>query len=149
MQQHEMDNTVPHPLVSAQSHGGQSEVARGRVGGISRLIGCIALVLLGGLSLGGPTSTRITGKAEAQVLPGGLSGKRIETFVIDPASFSMVTSAEPNIETAEGTTTYILTSRGSVTFTPMDGAQRTMTLNASDRVIERPFAGTVTVVRSR
>ena len=142
-----MNHTRPYILVSLRALDGQSKVARDHPDELSRLIGCVTLVLLCGLSLGSPVG--VAGQAEAQVLPGGLSGKRIETFVIDPASFSMVTSAEPNIETAEGTTTYILTSRGSVTFTPLDGSQRTITLNASDRVIERPFAGTVTVVRSR
>jgi hypothetical protein len=42
-----------------------------------------------------------------------------------------------------------LTSRGSVTFKPLSGAQRAIDLEVDDRVIERPFAGTVTVVRDR
>src|SRR5688572_9915617 len=99
MQQHEMNHTRPYFLVSLRA-----------LGGLSHLIGCVTLVLLWSLSLGSPVW--VAEQAEAQAIPGGLSGKRIETFVIDPASFAMVTSAEPDIDTAEGATTYILTSRG-------------------------------------
>jgi hypothetical protein len=108
---------------------------------------CLTLVLLCALPVGNHLAT--TPQAEAQVSSGGLRGKRIETFVIDPASFSLVTNAVPEIAATDSATTYVLTSRGSVTFKPLSGAQRAIDLEVDDRVIERPFAGTVTVVRDR
>ena len=147
MQKNRIDHRGRYILVLTRAHDRLINRSRRRTASANRLLAYLALILLCSLSLGNPI--RFTNQAEAQFLPGGLSGKRIETFMINPASFSMVTSAEPDVETDDETTTYTLTSQGSVTFTPVDAPQRTISLNASDQVIERPLAGTVTVVRNR
>lgn len=45
--------------------------------------------------------------------------------------------------------TYIMQSDADVRFKPSGASTKTIDLDPDDMVIERPFAGTVTVVRDR
>jgi hypothetical protein len=95
------------------------------------------------------TKTSGVGKVEAQISAGG-RGKLAETYVIDPASFKLVTSATPAIEVRDGGTIYTLTSSGTVSFNGLDSiTTTTIQVDANDIIIERPLAGAVTVVRDR
>jgi len=94
------------------------------------------------------TKTSDVGNVEAQVAAGG-RGKLAETYVIDPASFKLVTSATPTIEVRDGGTIYTLTSSGTVSFNVLDASATTIQVDTNDIIIERPLAGAVTVVRDR
>jgi hypothetical protein len=94
------------------------------------------------------TKTSGVGNVEAQVSAVGRS-KLAETYVIDPASFKLVTSAMPAIEVRDGGTIYTLTSSGTVSFNMLDSSTTTIQIDTNDIIIERPLAGAVTVVRDR
>ena len=147
MSKYAINRTGAHHHDTVRTRRGRSGLSRCYPRGACRLVIRLTLVLLCALPVGSHLSTMP--QAEAQVSAGGLRGKRIETFVIDPASFSLVTNAVPEIDATDGATTYVLTASGSMTFNLLSGAQRTITLDVDDRIIERPFAGTVTVVRDR
>lgn len=90
------------------------------------------------------------GEAEAQISVTTQRGQQIETFVIDPESFALLTNDQPpTVEVSDQATTYTLQSDGNVTFTLSGAAAKTIDLDPRDMVIERPFAGTVTVIRDR
>ena len=72
----------------------------------------------------------------------------IETFTIEPNSFFLLADSEPNIVISDGTTEYILTSNGSVSFTLTNGSDRSLNLDPDEIVIERPISGAVTLIRS-
>ena len=107
----------------------------------------LAMALCFGLALSGCTSN--PGAAEAQAPATQQPGQRIETFVIDPASFSLLTDRPATIEVTDHATTYTLQSDGDVTFEPSGAPAKTINLDPTDIVIERPLAGTITVVRDR
>ena len=92
------------------------------------------------LALGGCNS--VGNEAEAA------QSRIIETFTIEPNSFFLLADSEPNIVISDGTTEYILTSNGSVSFTLTNGTGRSMNLDSNEIVIERPASGVVTVIRS-
>jgi hypothetical protein len=89
------------------------------------------------------------GPVAAQVAAGGGQGKLAQTYAIDPASFELVSQAAPAIEVKDGVTIYTLTASGTVTFHALDAGARTIEVDANDLIIERPAAGSVTVVRDR
>jgi hypothetical protein len=105
----------------------------------------LAIAVLCGLTLMGCKSN--PGEAEAQT--SATTGQQIETFVIDPESFALLTNQPPTVEISDQATTYTLQSDGNVTFTLSGATTRTIALDPEDMVIERPFAGTVTVIRDR
>ena len=107
----------------------------------------LATAVCFGLILSGCTSN--PGEAEAQSPVTAQPGQRIETFVMDPASFSLVTERPPTIEVTDNATTYTLQSDGDVTFEPSSAPAKTIDLDPADMVIERPLAGTITVIRDR
>ena len=85
------------------------------------------------------------GDAEAQ--DGTEGERRIETFRVDAGSFELVVDAEPMVTISDGTTRYELTSNGTITFILQTGQEQTFPLETGDEVIERPAAGTVTLIR--
>jgi len=89
------------------------------------------------------------GEAEAQTPGTTQRGQQIATFVIDPESFVLLTTRPPTVEISDQATTYTLQSDGDVTFTLSGATTKTIALDPEDVVIERPFAGTVTVIRNR
>lgn len=94
------------------------------------------------------TKTSGVGNVAAQGSAGG-RGKLAETYVIDPATFKLVTDATPSIEVRDGGTIYTLTSSGTVSFNVLDASATTIRVDTNDIIIERPLAGAVTVVRDR
>jgi hypothetical protein len=74
-------------------------------------------------------------------------GRLVETFSIAPNSFVLLTEGEPNITVSNDTTEYTLTSEGSVSFTPVNGTDRSINLDPNEIVIERPASGMLTVIR--
>ncbi|HEY7708804.1 MAG TPA: hypothetical protein VIG57_02105 [Candidatus Entotheonella sp.] len=107
----------------------------------------LAIAVFCGLTLMGCKSN--PGEAEAQTSVTTQRGQQIETFVIDPESFALLTNQPPTVEISDQATTYTLQSDGNVTFTLLGATTKTIALDPEDMVIERPFAGTVTVIRDR
>jgi hypothetical protein len=107
----------------------------------------LVIAVFCGLTLIGCKSN--PGEAEAQTSVTTQRGQQIETFVIAPESFALLTNQPPTVEISDQATTYTLQSDGNVTFTLSDATTRTIALDPEDMVIERPFAGTVTVIRDR
>ena len=107
----------------------------------------VALTVCSGVSFTSVTAD--IGEAEAQSTT-GQRGKLIETYMIDPASFALVTNAVPSIEVKDGVTIYTLVSQATVSFTTTEtsGSVR-IQVDAEDMIIERPETGSVTVVRDR
>ena len=114
--------------------------------GTRSVVALLAIAVFCGLTLSGCKSA--PGEAEAQT-PGTQRGQRIETFVIDPESFSLLTNRPPTVEVSDHATIYTLQSDGDVTFQRSSASTKTIDLDPDDIVIERPFAGTVTVIRDR
>ena len=107
----------------------------------------LAIAVCCGLTLIGCKSN--PGEAEAQTSVTTQRGQQIETFVIDPESFALLTNQPPTVEISDQATTYTLQSDGDVTFTLSGATTKTIPLDSGDMVIERPFASTVTVIRDR
>jgi hypothetical protein len=80
---------------------------------------------------------RINDDAEAQ------DESRIETFAVSPGAFILTSNTEPDIVIQDGYTQYTLQAEGSLSL----GGGEGLSLDARDRVIERPAANTVTVIR--
>jgi hypothetical protein len=110
-------------------------------------VALLAIAVFCGLTLIGCKSN--PGEAEAQTPGTAQRGQQIETFGIDPESFALLTNQPPTVEVSDQATIYTLQSNGNVTFTLSGAATKTIDLDPEDMVIERPFAGTVTVIRDR
>jgi hypothetical protein len=107
----------------------------------------LAIAVFCGLTLMGCKSN--PGEAEAQTSVTTQRAQQIETFVIAPETFALLTNQPPTVEVSDQATTYTLQSDGNVTFTLLGATTKTIDLDPEDMVIERPFAGTVTVIRDR
>jgi hypothetical protein len=79
---------------------------------------------------------RINDDAEAQ------DEFRSQIFTIGPDSFLLRSDTDPAIEIMTGFTRYTLNTSGFLTYTQ----GQTISLDPGDQVIERPDAGTVTVI---
>ncbi len=86
---------------------------------------------------------RITSSAEAQ----DDDEKRIETYVIDVATFLLKADAVPEVVVSDNATEYTLVSDGRVEFTSDTGEVVNHDLDSGDKVIERPASKLVTVMR--
>ena len=112
------------------------------------IVSVVAVLLVVG-DLFDMTKMAGVGHVAAQVAAGGGQGKRAQTYAIDPASFELVSQAAPAIEVKDGVTIYTLAASGTVTFHALDAGATTIEVDANDLIIERPAAGSVTVVRDR
>lgn len=126
---------------------------RHQQGGVSwtlkaRALSVVAVLLVFG-GLFDMTTIAGVGHVAAQTAAGGGQGKLAQTYAIDPASFELVSQAAPAIEVRDGVTIYTLTASGTVSFNALDAGARTIEVNSNDLIIERPAAGSVTVVRGR
>lgn len=108
---------------------------------------CLPIALLCTLALSGCSSSD-SGVAVAQQVA-LLQNKRIETFLIDAASFVLNTDNLPTVEVKDSATVYVMQSSGDVSFEELGGSVVTLDLKINDLVIERPHAGTVTVMRDQ
>jgi hypothetical protein len=72
--------------------------------------------------------------------------KRIETFRISVDSLVILTTSTPTVVVSDGATTYTQLD-GTITFTTSANSQENFVLKTSDTVIERPAAGTLTIIR--
>ncbi len=74
---------------------------------------------------------------------------RVETYQIDPASLVLRLDAAPNLSVSSDASLYTMTSRAFVDFAVVGGGPRSLELASGDRVIERPLAGTLTLIRAQ
>lgn len=110
---------------------------------------CLAIVVLFGMISGHFNWILDESEAQIAISPSGQQGQKIVTYIIDPATFSLLTDRPPVIDINDHATTYTMQSNASVTFMPSGSAAKTINLDAGDIVIERPLVGTLTVVQDR
>ena len=84
----------------------------------------LAIPVFCGLALSGCKSP--SGEAEAQSPGTAQRGQQIETFVIDPESFSLLTNRPPAVEVSDQATTYTLQSDGDVRFNLSNATSKTI-----------------------
>ena len=102
--------------------------------GVALLIALLCVAALSGCSSG-----------EAQQI-GELASKEIRTFAIDIETFFMQTDNPPDVNVKDEATVYTMKSDGELSFQTAGGATSTIDLDRDDIVIERPGAGTITVI---
>ena len=74
---------------------------------------------------------------------------RIETISISPGSLVILSDTIPSITIHDGTTEYTgFADDTRLSYTPSGGSSQSITLNAEDRLIERPGNSVITIIRT-
>jgi hypothetical protein len=90
------------------------------------------------------------GCGEAEDANAQLTAARIiETFQVDVGTFLMDANLAPGVVVGDDSTQYTLTGDTLLQFNLSTGQLITRSLLADEVVIERPLAGTVTIIRGR
>lgn len=73
----------------------------------------------------------------------------IQTFIISPGTFRILTDTLPTIVVHDVSTEYTDFVDGtSLRFTPAGGSEQTLSMDPEDRIIERPGVNALTVIRA-